>query len=178
MNKNAIKKYINLIDTRLGKALKPLPPLPKKTVAWLSEYLWILTAISAVLTAMSIISLFYAISAYMNFMGNITAFQGIYLHPSYGSLWMASTVISICFALIISYILFKAIAPLRELKVYGWNSLLVVFLVSGIEIVINAILSFNVVEFVYTIILSGIFYVLGAYLLYQVKPHFVKAHKK
>jgi len=177
MNKNNIKKYIKLMDTKLGKALKPLPPLPKNTVAWLTDYLWVLTAIGAVLVSMSVISLFYAISAYMNFVGNFSAYQGFYTHSAYGSLWMLSTVIAIGFALLVAYLLFKAIAPLHQKKAYGWNLLLIVFLVSGVEIVVNAVLSLSVFQFISTIIISGIFYAIGAYFLYQVKPHFVKTHK-
>lgn len=178
MKKKTIKKYIELIDTRLGKALETLPPLPKKAVAWLSDYLWILTAIAAVLMAMSIISLFNAISAYMSLIGNLSVFQDIYPHSAYSSLWMVSAIVSIGFALLMAYLFFKAITPLREMKAYGWNLLFVSFLVAGVEIIVNAILSLNVFNFVFMIIFGGIFYVIGAYFLYQVKSRFVKAHKK
>lgn len=177
MNKKTIKKYIESIDKKLEKALRPLPSLPRKVVAVLSDYLWVLTAIGAVLMVLGILSSFYAISAYLSFMGNMSAYAGIYMQPVYSPLWLVSSILSIGFSALIAYLYFIAVAPLREMKAYGWNLLLVAFLVAGVQVVVNALLSLNVFGFIFSILFAAIFYGIGAYLLYQVKPHFVKAHK-
>lgn len=177
MNKKNIRKYINVLEAKIEKALKPYPPLPKKVQAFLSDYLWIFVAIGAVLMTLGILGSLSAISAYSSFMGNMGAYQGIYLQPVYRPFWLVSTLVSIGFSALIVYLYFKAITPLRETKAHGWNLLFVAYLVSGIQFVVNALFSFNVFEFLFSIIVGAIFYTIGAYLLFQVKPHFVKAHK-
>ena len=167
-------ELINKLEKVLAGWLKSLPRLPRSGQKWLAENVWWLALISAILTGISILFSLGAIGTYVSYSASLASF-GAYNYiaaASYASGWLISTVISLIFSAIIVLLTAIAVNPLKAMKNRGWQLLFIIYLISAVEVVVNAVLTLSVIGFLFGIIFGAIGLIIGGYFLLQIKSYF------
>lgn len=176
----SMKKLMNKIEVLLEKWLKPIPRLPESFRKWLATNLWIIVLVGVVISIVSIIVSFVGLVAILSWLGTATrSLYGYYIYAHSYSSWSAVTaIVSILLAVGMLILMAMAISPLKAGKKKGWDILFFALLFQAAVIVINAVISLNIVSFLLGIIFGAIGVAAGAYLLFEVKSHFVKIGEK
>jgi uncharacterized membrane protein YhaH (DUF805 family) len=167
-------ELINKLEKIVAGWLRPLPNLPKSGQKWLAENVWWLALISAILTGISILLSLGAIATYASYSASLAS-VGAYSYiaaASYGSGWIISAIVTLIFSVIIVLLTALAVNPLKAMKNRGWQLLFVIYLVSAVEVVVNAVLSYSVIGFIFGIIFGAIGLAIGGYFLLQIKSYF------
>lgn len=162
-----VKKLENVIS----KWLKPIPNLPTNAQKWLADNVWWLVLISVILSVMGLIFSISALIAFWSFVPYDYYGYTTTLSP-YGNGWLTSALLSVIFTIVIVAITASAISPLKLLRHRGWLLLFIVYLLSALEIVVNAVLTLNVFGFITTIISGAIGLAIGGYFLFQIRHYF------
>ncbi len=163
---------IDKIQTEIEKLLKPLPKMPVDAIKWLSDNFWILTAVSAVLMGLSIITIIGGVIAAYTV---TTSFMGYYSYVyNPGIWWLIQSLFSIA-ALVVSMIFMaKSIKPLRAFEKKGWDLMFLAIIVSVAFVVVNGVLSFSIISMIGAIVSATISLAIGSYILFEIKPNFKK----
>lgn len=169
-------ELITKLEKTVTGWLRPLPNLPKSGQKWLAENVWWLALISAILTGISILMSLGAIATYSSYSSSLVSYNYIAL-ASYGSNWMIGAVVTLIFSALVVFLTGLAVSPLRAMKQRGWQLLFAIYLVSAIEVVVNAILSFSVIGFIFGIIFGAIGLAIAGYFLLQIKSYFASTAK-
>lgn len=165
---------ISKIEDMVAGWLKPLPHLPVAGQKWISTNAWWIILVGTILSGISILTSIGAIFTTLAVWGAVTYYVG----QSYGSWWVLSSIISILFMVAIVIVSAISINPLKNLQKKGWDLLFLTLIISAVSIVVNAVINFNVVGFIFSIIFGAIGLAVGAYFLYEIRSHFVAANKK
>ena len=163
---------INKAENMIGSWLKTVPHLPKVAQKWIAENSWWIVLVGVIASAIAILTGIGAISAYMSWVGNAPVYSGYYVTSPYGSGWIIGSVVSLVFSILIVILLATAITPLKLLKRKGWDRLFLVLLVDAASVVVNSVLSFNVIGFIFGIIFGAIGLAISAYFTYEIRSYF------
>ena len=109
------------------------------------------------------------------FLGAATSYFGYYAVQSYTGWWVLASVISLLFMIAIVVISAISINPLKNLQKKGWSLLFLTLIVSAVEIIVGAIINFNAVSFIFSIIFGAIGLAISAYFLYEIRSYFKSA---
>lgn len=169
-----MKKYRDMVESWLKDTLKPVPDMPKKVRTWLADKAWIFAAIIAGLAVVNVMFTFFNILSYVSFLGNASSYSNIYITSPYAGGWLPSAIISLLYSGVLAYLYYRALDPLREKRASGWRTLFLILLLSGIVSIIDAVLTFNIFYFIGGIIGGAISFLIGGYILLQLKREFVK----
>lgn len=164
-------ELINKLERSVTGWLKPLPNLPKSAQKWLAENVWWLALISAILTGISILVLIGSITAYSAYVSPAAGYNTVGFN-AYAPGWILSSAISLVFSVVIVVLTALAVTPLKLKTKKGWTLLFIIYAISAIEVVVNAVLSFSVIGFIFGIIFGGIGLAIGGYFLLQIKSYF------
>jgi len=165
---------ISKIEDMVAGWLKPLPHLPVAGQKWISANAWWIVLIGTILSGISILTSIGVLFTTMAVWGAVTYYVG----QSYGSWWILSSVISILFMITIVIVSAISINPLKNLQKKGWDLLFLTLLISAISVVVNSIINFSVIGFIFSIIFGVIGLAIGAYFLYEIRSFFKTANKK
>lgn len=162
-------EFINSIEQTVAGWMKSLPRLPEVARTWLAQNIWWIVVIGAVLSGLGIL-------------GNVlTIFGGAFLisflSPAFGAVALIAGLVSIGFGLLQVILLSLAIVPLQNRQEKGWKLLFITWLVAVVDMVVSAIVSFNPVTFIGTLLLGGIILGVFGYLLFEIRDHFMKVVK-
>lgn len=164
---------IKTAETTIKGWLKPVPTLPSDARKWLGENVWWIATIGVVAL---IIGTLMGIQGYTRSMATLNAF-GI----NYGYGLGLNVLVSVLFSAVTAILLATAVQNLRAKKKLGWDRLFLVVLVEAAFVVVNAVLTFDVIEFIFTLLIGAIGLAVGAYLTLEIKsefePHVKKAKK-
>lgn len=165
------KKTILKVEPWIAKFLDFIPNLKKNQQKQLARYLCVVSLVLAILGAILVL---FAILNLLNLI-KVT----FIVKPTLASylvknnLWRLVTgLINVLMTAALEVIFAKSIQPLQEFKKEGWWYLFVICLANILKVIISALLSFNLVYFVPTIVLGTLFSVVGLYILQQTKPYF------
>jgi hypothetical protein len=138
-----------------------------------------LVLIGVVLSAISILVMFTGMLTYISMLGAASRFSyGYYAVASTYSGWtVVASIISIIFMACIIFLMAKAINPLKYGKKSGWRLLFYALLLQAVSVIVSAIISLDVFNFIFGIIFGAIGIAIGAYLLFEIKSHFVAVGK-
>jgi hypothetical protein len=171
-------ELITKLENMVAKWLKPIPSLPKSAQKWLAANVWWLALISAILTGLSILFSIGAIATYASLSASADALYGSIGLVSYGAGWIVGAVITLIFSIVIAGVTALAVSPLKAQSRKGWTLLFLVLLLSALEVVVNAIVSFSVIGFIFAIIFGAIGLAIGGYFLFQIQSYFSSAKAK
>jgi len=166
---------LNKAETLVAGWLKPVPHLPKVAQKWFAENIWWIVLIGVIASVVGILVALGTIFTYLAFIGNATAYYGVYTTSVYGSGWIVSTIVSLAFSVALLIVTALAITPLKAHLRKGWSLLFLGLVLSAANVVLGAILSFNILGFIFGLIFGAIGLAITAYLLFEIKSHFVGA---
>ena len=162
-------KNFSKIEKMIENWLKPIPKLPKTTTKWISDNVWWIAAIGVVVEGVGILISITGISAISN--------TYTYLVPGYSTGIIFNYMISIIFMAAILALTAVAINPLKLMQRKGWNMLFLVLLVSAVSVFIDSILTLNIASVILSLVFGAIIWVIGAYLLFEIREDFKKSVK-
>lgn len=173
-----MKKTIEKIENMIEGWLNRVPHLPESFKKWLSTNLWIIVLVGTILSGIAIISMFAGLLAIISMLGAATRmYYGYYAVASYSGWSVFTSLLSIIFVVGTVILMALAINPLKAGNKSGWQMLFYSLLLQAVAVVVNAVLSFNVISIFFGLIFGAIGVAVGAYLLFEVKSHFVKSGK-
>lgn len=156
--------------------LKPLPHLPTDWRKWLAVNAWWLTLIGVILSAIAILGLAWAVLVAMSIFGAVTtSFYGYVAPTVYSTWWVLASVVSLALLVLTTVLEAMAISPLRAMKARGWDLMFLVFVVGLVSGVAGAVLNFNALSFIPSLIGTAIGGAISAYFLFEVRSYFKKA---
>lgn len=161
------------IETVVAGWLKSVPHLPKGGQKWLAENVWWIVLIGVIGLAIGILVTIGSIFAYLAFLGNATSYYGVYVASPYGGGWIIATLVSLAFSVALLIVSAMAISPLKAQHKKGWSLLFLSFVISAVNTVVGAILTFNPLTFIFGLIFGAIGLAIFAYFLFEIRSHFV-----
>ncbi|UTX51438.1 hypothetical protein KI440_00540 [Candidatus Saccharibacteria bacterium TM7i] len=150
--------------------LKSVPHLPAEGRTWLGNNIWWIVIIGAVACGLAIISTLGVL------FGSMALFGAVGL-PSY----VASTVVAwgivhslvaLVFLVVQGILFVTAIQPLRAKVKRGWVLLFATLLVGALSIVLNAVLTLSIGDFIVSILMGAIGLAIGAYFIFEIHGEF------
>ena len=154
---------------------KNVPDVPKEWRVWLGNNVWWIAIIGAVACA------FAALATLGVLFGSFALFGAVAIQPVASTViaWgVVHSLISLIFIVGQGALLLAAIQPLKAKYKRGWVLFFAAFLVSALSVVVNAVLSFNVGDFVVNIITGAIGLGIGGYFLFQMHGEFAHNEPK
>lgn len=152
-------KKLQKIDKHLERFLKPFPHLSSKWRNMISENVWWVSMLAAIVMA---------VIAFSNFVNLLSASKDLTLW------WYMETILSTVLTAILAALLALASSPLEMFKRRGWNLLALAFAIVLLISIVNALfyIGLGSVSSLFSIVMLAI---VGTYLIYEVKGNF---HKK
>lgn len=164
-------KELNKLEDMVAKWLKPLPHLPAAGQKWIATNVWWLELIGVVMLAFSAISL---IGVLMMALGLSATFWGVAAFSGFAAL---SSGLTMLFYVASTVVMAMAISPLKALKKKGWDLLFLALAINAVNAVVGALVSFNPVTFITSILSGAIGVAIGAYFLFEIRSYFVAVKK-
>lgn len=164
-------KFINKLEKKIEDWLKPIPGLPRNSQKWIADNVWWVTLVSAILTAISVLVIFNAIDRFMLLEATV-GMTGSIGSISYGTGWLASSIVALIFGVVIAVLMAIAVNPLKSKSRKGWYTLFMVYLVATLKVIVGAVLTFDFFGFIFNIIFGAIGLAIGGYFLFQIRSYF------
>lgn len=171
-------KSIEKLESMVADWLKPLPHLPANLTKWISANLWWITLVGVILSAISVFSLIATLLAAATLVGSVTSFYGVGVISSHNSFSLFGSLISVVFLAATVVFTAMAVSPLKLNHKKGWDLLFMALLSQTVSIVVSAVINFNAFSFIYSILVGAISVAISAYLLYEIRSHFVSTGAK
>jgi hypothetical protein len=159
------------LEKMVGSWFKMVPSLPAAGQKWLAENVWWIALIGLVLSVIGIFVTIFAVIAIASWTSGLDYYGYATVDP-YSATALAGSVVSLIFSIVIVGLTAVAISPLKAQRFRGWALLFTIYVVSAVEIVLNSILSFNPIGFIFGIIGGAIGLAIGGYFLFQIRAHF------
>lgn len=161
-----MKKFLNKLEEKVFGWFKGAPNLPNDARKWLAENTWWIVIVGVILTVLSVLKSLASLEAQVSLRGTVA---GSYYISTAASDWSIATgTIAVVFLILQIVLLFFAIKPLKEMQKKGWVLLFASWLVSGIALVINALLTLGVVSFIITILFGSVWLAIIGYFLFEI----------
>lgn len=165
---------VHTLENTVAGWLKPVPHLPKGAQKWIAENVWWIVLIGVVLSAIGLLISLAAFLGALALVGSYGAVYGGVVASSYvGGGWVLSGILSLVFTVALIALLATAISPLKAMKKKGWTTLFLITLLDAVYVVLSAVLSLNVIGFIFGIIFGAIGLAIASYLLFEIRSHFV-----
>jgi len=165
---SSIAKFENTI----GGWLKPLPHLPEAGRKWLAENIWWIALVGLILSVIGMVMLIGTIIVAFPFIFGTATIISYYSATAYTGFWMVSSVVSLIFMIATVVITAMAISPLKKRIKKGWDLMFITLIIGGLSAVLSAIINFNVLNFVPSIIFAALGLAIGSYFLYEIRSFF------
>lgn len=173
---------IKTAETTIKGWLKPIPHLPTDARKWLGENVWWIVGIGAAVSAIGALMGIYGyiqaqkvMTVYGSYFDGYVAGAGG-AHYSLG--WTLTVLLPIAFTIVTAILLARAVKPLQLKQKAGWNILFLVLLVEVVYVILNAVFTFDIVGFIFSLIFGAIGLALSAYVTFEIEPEFEHHAKK
>jgi hypothetical protein len=163
------------LEALVSKWLKPVPHLPRDVQKWIAVNSWWIMLVGVILSGLGLLIGLMGFFTALAIVGTGVGYYGYATANVYGGAWIVNTVISLIFMVGLVTLLATAILPLKAMKAKGWKILFFVLLIDAVYTVINAVFSFSVIGFVFSLIFGAIGLGISAYFLFEMKSHFIKS---
>jgi len=150
--------------------VKDVPHLPSTTQKWISQNVWWIALIFAVIGGIGV--LYVVPDIFLLIMKWETASQAQFVITTFIEFAIAKQIISLVLSLLIVVVLALAVSPLRRQQKKGWVLLFLALLLEAILVVVGALLSLSIFGFIVGVIFGGIFLVALAYFLFEIHGRF------
>jgi hypothetical protein len=169
-------EYIKKAEVKIEEWLKPLPHLPEDWRKWLAVNIWWIMVIGAVLVGLSAVAVFKAIAIELGLLSVVSLFADYgWGSAGYYGANMFVLIVSLAVMIAFAVIFIMAIKPLKNGQKKGWQLMFYSFLLSVAFNLVNLFMSFH--YFFSGLLNVFIGALIGAYILFELKPYFVKVAK-
>lgn len=166
-------EFISKLESTVAGWAKNVPHLPAAGQKWLASNVWWIVLIGAIVSG---ISLLVALGSLFSLIAILGSYAGTYYVSTTATTWaVVSGIVGLVFLALYGILMALAISPLKAGQKKGWNLLFTAWLLNAVSVVINAILTFNVVGFLIAIIFGAVFLAISGYFLFEIHGQFSAA---
>jgi len=168
-------KFLNKLEEKVFGWFKAAPNLPNEARKTLAENAWWIVIIGITLMVISALRT-------LDFLEKQVALQstvvGSYYVSSAASDWTIFTaVVSVIFLILQIVLLAVAIKPLKQMQKKGWVLIFASWLLGGVALVINALLTLGIVSFIITVLFGAVWLAISGYFLFEIHGHFAHVER-
>ena len=172
-----MKESVEKLEGLVAGWLKPLPRLPESFKKWVSVNLWWIDLIGAIVSGIALLVAIGGLITIVSMLSGIHSIFGYY-YSVYSGWNVFASIVSLAFIVCTITITAIAISPLKLGKKKGWTLLFYVLLIEAVAVVVNSILTFSVLSFIFGIIFGAIGIAIGTYLLFEIRSEFGEGFSK
>ena len=155
----------------MAKLVSFVPNLKKNQQKKIAQYLWVVSLVLAVLGAGLVLLTTLNLLNLAKTTLIIKSTLAGYLVKN--NLWRLTTgFINTLMTALLGIVFVRSIKPLQNFKRKGWWYLFFICLANIVKVTISALLNFDILSFVSTVILGTLFSLIGFYILRQTKSYF------
>lgn len=168
-------KFLNKLEKKVFGWFRGAPNLPNIMRKSLAENAWWVVIILITLMVISALQGLSFLDAQVSLQG---AVAGSYYVASTKSDWSILTgTVSVIFLILQIILLFIAVKPLKEMQKKGWVLLFAGWLLSGVALVANALLTLGVVSFIITVLFGAVWLAISGYFLFEIHGQFAHVER-
>ena len=168
-------EFLSKLERTVAKWLKDVPHLPLSFRQWLGDNVWWMAVIGTILSGIATLGLIIAFFGSLSTLG--TPFISYYASATFVGWVIITTAVSLVFVALECILLGMSVTPLKEKQKKGWVLLFIVLLLGAVSVVVNAILTLNVLTFITSIIFGAIWSAIAAYLLFEIHGEFAHVER-
>jgi len=158
---------VNKLEAMVAKWYETVPHLPANARKWLSENIWWLALVGAILMVFAIFGLFSLLFLSGAVLVGVAGVAGAVVG---GAIWMAALVGSL-FLLIQLVLTAMAVNPLKKMQKRGWTLLFIVTILNVLTDLVTFLFKFNLFDLVWGLLMAAV----AAYFLFEIRSNFVAA---
>ena len=155
--------------------LKNMPHLPEVARRWIGANIWWITLVAAILSGIGVLVGLIGLVGIISLIGTVAA--SYYATATFTTWAIVVGFIGLFFSLIDTILLAMAINPLRAKQKKGWVLLFAVWLIGVLSVVVNSILSLNVLGFITGILFGAIWLAISGYFLFEIHGQFAHTER-
>lgn len=168
-------EFLTQLERKVLGWLKGVPHLPVGARKWLGDNIWWIVIIGVVLSGIAALSLL--ISLFTLFSTLASPFVVYYASSAFVTWTIVKTVVSLVFVGLSVALLALAITPLKAKQKKGWVLLFVTWLLGALSVVVTAILTLSVLNFITSVIFGALWVAVGGYLLFEMHGQFAHVER-
>jgi len=168
-------KFFNKLEEKVFGWFKAAPNLPNDARKWLGVNAWWIVIIGIVLMVVNTLRGLASLEAQVELQDSLA---GSYYVSSTASEWGIFTgTIGIIFLILQIILLALSVKPLKEMQKKGWVILFAAWLLSGIGLAVNALLTLGVFSFIITVLFGAVWLAISGYFLFEIHGQFAHVEK-
>lgn len=155
--------------------LKNVPHLPEVARRWIGDNIWWITLVGAILSGIGVLVGLIGVIGVASLVGTVAA--SYYATATFTAWAIILGLVGLAFSVIDTVLLAMAVNPLRAKQKKGWVLLFTVWLVGVVAVVVNSILSLNVLGFITGILFGAIWIAISGYFLFEIHGQFAHTER-
>lgn len=167
--------FLSKLERTVLRWLKDVPHLPEVARRWIGNNIWWITLIGAILSAIGVIGGLIGVLGVASVLG--TAAISYYPNAAFITWAIVLGIVALVFSIIDAVLLALAVSPLKAKQKKGWVLLFAVWLVGVISVVVNSILSLNVIGVITGLLFGAIWIAISGYFLFEIHGQFAHTEK-
>lgn len=155
---------IRALEVRIAQWYKPVPHLPQGGQKWLTENIWWIALVGAIIGAFGALSLIL-----------ITLFGGVFLagavflySAKFGGLALLIAAVGVGVTLLNIVLTAMAVSPLKNIQKKGWSLLFIALLLSAIPMILGDLLRLHIFSIIEDVLLVAV----GGYFLFEIRDQY------
>jgi uncharacterized membrane protein YhaH (DUF805 family) len=168
-------EFLNKLEDKVFGWFRGAPNLPNEARKSLAENAWWIVIIGSILMTFSILK-------GLDFLENQATLQGstassYYISTTVSDWAVFATTISVVFLVAQVILMLFAVKPLKEMQKKGWVLLFSSWLLSGVALVANALLTLGIVSFIITVLFGAVWLAISGYFLFEIHGQFAHVER-
>jgi len=168
-------EFLNKLEKTVFGWFKAVPDLPANGRKWLGDNVWWIVLIGAILTGFGVLGALASIATLVSVFGTVAA--SYYATTTITTWAIVTSIIGLVFSVLEVVLLAVAIQPLKEKQKKGWVLLFATWLLGGIAVVVNSILSLNPIGFTIGILFGALWIAVTGYFLFEIHGQFAHVER-
>ena len=165
-------KQITRLEEWMNGHFKTYPHLPNEIKHWFASNIWWLVAIIIALIGISALSALVQILSHFFYVGTYYFSTSYYDTTTFIVYSTIRAALALFFAIIQILIFVYALKPLKNKEKKGWVLLFIAFLVNALAKLVDSIMMFDAMMFVFEFALSCVWYIAVFYILFEIRTKF------
>lgn len=163
------------LERQVLEWLKGIPHLPVVVRKWIADNVWWIAVVALILTAIGVLVTFAGLMTNLSLVSG--PFVKYYNSPAVVTWLIIQAIVTLVFAILDCILLGMAITPLKEKQKKGWVLLFAVWLLGILSVVVNAVLTLNILGFITTIIFGALWLAVVGYFLFEIHGQFAHVER-
>lgn len=167
--------FLSKLEEKVFGWFKAAPNLPNEARKSLAENIWWVVIIGIIFMVINTLRGLSFIEAQVALQGTVAS---SYYVSSVASDWsILTSIVSVIFLIAQITLLYIAVKPLKAMQKKGWVLLFASWLVSGVALVANALLTLGAVSFIITMLFGAVWLAISGYFLFEIHGRFAHVER-